>query len=217
MPLGIIRKKTAAAQKTTGWKAILSMSGAYGLCQNLLGADDFYRRIIHDHIRPFPGMRILDLGCGPARILKFMPRDIYYAGLDPSPEYIKAARSRYGYRADFFRLSVEEFNPADLAGFDLVLGLGVLHHLDDAGARIFFSAASGAAHEKGRCLTADPCLLPGQNPLARLLMRLDRGGCIRSLESYSVLAAGVFSRVRQIILQDGLRLPYTHLLMECRK
>jgi cyclopropane fatty-acyl-phospholipid synthase-like methyltransferase len=43
--------------------------------------------IVRDLIHPFPGMRILDLGCGPAQILSFLPDDVTYVGYDMSAEY----------------------------------------------------------------------------------------------------------------------------------
>lgn len=162
-------------------------------------------------------MRILDLGCGPATILAYLPAEIDYVGVDLSRKYIDAARSVYGKRARFYCLRVEDMNSAGLTGFDLVMGLGVLHHLDEYQARQFFIAARKALKEKGRCLLADPCLVPGQHPVARFLIRIDRGQNVRSARGYAVLAESAFCCLSQEISHDKLRIPYTHHIMQCWK
>ena len=101
--------------------------------------------------------------------------------------------------------------------FDLVLGTGVLHHLDDIQARGFFSLAERMLRTGGRCLTLEPCLVKGQHYVARMLIRLDRGRNVRTAQEYAALASASFSDVSQTLRHDLLRVPYTHLIMECRK
>lgn len=204
-------------QRTSGWRSVLSLPGIYGFCQNLLGSSRSRREMIENHIRPKAGMRILDLGCGPARILDGLPEEVEYVGVDLSREYIDAAREKFGDRGAFFCLSVDALDDKAFEGFDLVMGLGVLHHLDDGQARSFFAVAAKALNENGRCLTVDPCRVPGQHPVARLLIRMDRGRNVRTAEQYALLAGSVFSRVAQEIRHDRLRVPYTHHIMECRR
>jgi SAM-dependent methyltransferase len=184
---------------------------------NLLGGSRPGRELVEQYIRPEKGMRILDLGCGPAAILEYLPENAYYVGVDLSHDYIDAARKRYGKRGTFHCMAVESLHGAGLAGFDLVMGLGVLHHLDDEQARSFFAVAVAALNESGRCLTVDPCRVPGQHPVARLLIRMDRGRNVRSPYEYAVLAGSAFSGVVQNINHNWLRVPYTHHIMECRR
>jgi SAM-dependent methyltransferase len=210
-------RNISMSQKTTGWRSILSMPRIYSLCQNLLGGTRAQEEFIEKYIRPEPDMRILDLGCGPADILELLPQNIHYAGVDFSPEYIQAAKVKYGSLGEFYCRPVEELLDSGMTGFDLVMGLGVIHHLDDKQATSFFGTAARALNEKGRCLTVDPCLVPGQHPIARILIRMDRGQNVRSADEYSSLARIFFSQVSQNVRHDRLRLPYTHHIMECRK
>lgn len=39
-----------------------------------------------------PGSRILDIGCGTASVLKFLPRTVYYTGLNQSEFAIEKAK-----------------------------------------------------------------------------------------------------------------------------
>lgn len=196
---------------------MLSLPRVYSTCMNMLGGQRAESELIFRYIRPAQGMRILDLGCGPAAILKLLPEKVVYVGIDISQAYVDAARKRYGDRAVFHCMPVESVSSANLAAFDLVIGLGVLHHLDDAQAEDFFSLAAQVLHDKGRCLTLDPCLVKGQHYVARMLIRLDRGRNVRTAQDYAALANASFSNVSQTVRHDLLRVPYTHLIMECRK
>ena len=207
------------AQKISGWRSVLSFPGIYRLSQNILGCSSSRYEFVKIYIRPKPSMRILDIGCGPASILKYLPEDINYVGVDLSSEYIQAAKERYGHRGQFYCLAVESIPEKFLGQFDLVMGLSVLHHLDDDQARSFFSMAAKAItqNDKGRCLTVDPCFVAGQHPIARILIRMDRGQNVRTAAEYSTLAKTAFSHVTHAIRHDRLRVPYTHHIMECRQ
>jgi cyclopropane fatty-acyl-phospholipid synthase-like methyltransferase len=210
---GLLKRMT---QRTSGWRLPLSFPGIYGFCQNLLGGPQPWRKLVETYIRPENGLHILDLGCGPAAILEYLPESVDYVGVDVSREYIDAARKKYGKRSTFHCMSIESLSNADLRGFDLVMGLGVLHHLGDKEAHNFFAAAAGALNMNGRCLTVEPCLVRGQHPIARLLIRMDRGQNVRASHEYAALAMSFFPNVIQHISHDWLRVPYTHHMMECR-
>lgn len=203
------------AQVTTGIRAMLSHPLVYNTFQSLMGADKLRVRNVQNHVRPFPGMRILDLGCGTAEILKALPTDITYVGYDISPEYIAAARKRFGDRGTFHCGLLEQAEVAALEPFDLVLGTGVLHHLDDDAARQFMSVASAALKPGGRIYTVDPCYAPGQNPIARFLISRDRGQHVRDVEGYRVLARGLPAEVTGMLVHRAW-VPYTRWHMECR-
>ena len=150
------------AQVTTGIRAMLSHPPVYNALQRLMGADELRALNVRNHVRPFPGMRILDLGCGTAEYLNALPADITYVGYDMSPEYIAAARTRFGDRGTFHCGLLEQAEVSTLEPFDLVLGTGVLHHLDDDAARRFMSIASAALKPGGRIYTVDPCFAPAR-------------------------------------------------------
>ncbi|MEJ0009459.1 MAG: class I SAM-dependent methyltransferase [Alphaproteobacteria bacterium] len=124
--------------------------------------------VVAEHIRPASGMRILDLGCGTADILAFLPDDVSYNGYDISPDYIARARSRFAGRGDFAARMPTPEEARTLAPFDVVMGIGVLHHMDDEAAADFFALARSVLKPGGRVVTLDPCYAPGQHPLAPL-------------------------------------------------
>lgn len=179
-----------------------------------MGARGGRARVVREYVRPFPGMRILDLGCGPAEILDSMPDDIGYVGYDMSPEYIASAQRKFGNRGVFHCRLLETAEVAELEPFDLVMGIGVLHHLDDATARKFMTIARAAMKPGGRIFTLDPCYASGQNPIARFIISRDRGQHVRDAEGYWRLPAALGLSVSGRVTHQAW-IPYTHWNMEC--
>jgi cyclopropane fatty-acyl-phospholipid synthase-like methyltransferase len=202
------------AQVTSGVRAVLSHPVVYEAFQRFMGAKRGREWIVRDLIRPFPGMRILDLGCGPAEILDSLPEDVAYTGYDMSAEYIAAAKAKFGARGTFHCRLLEQAEVATLDPFDLVMGIGVLHHLDDSTARQFMTLAKTGLKPGGRVLTLDACYTPKQNPIARFLISKDRGQHVRNEAGYRALAEGIFTGIAGAVTHR-VWIPYTHWSMEC--
>ncbi|HEX7218318.1 MAG TPA: class I SAM-dependent methyltransferase [Burkholderiales bacterium] len=194
-------------------KSLLERPRVYSLFRRLVGRDSARAVYAREHLRLAAGQRVLDLGCGPGDILEFLPA-VEYIGYDISPAYVERARRRFGQRATFHEGAVSEaLSPG--SGFDVVIAHGVLHHLDDAAARTLFRVARRALKPGGRLVTFDGCFAHGQSALARLFLRLDRGRYVRTREAYEALARGEFGEVKSFLRHDLIRIPYTHLIMEC--
>ncbi len=133
-----------------------------------------YARFVDDYLRPEAGQRILDIGCGPAAILEYLP-DVEYVGVDISPKYIDFARRRYGNRGQFHCRRVCETSLNEWGTFDLVIAHGIVHHLDDNEASHLFQLAITALNHPGRLVTLDGCFVEGQSRVARQLLVWDRG------------------------------------------
>ena len=172
------------------------------------------RTFVADFIRPREGDRVLDIGCGTGVMLKYLPR-VEYVGFDMSPQYIAACRARYGSRGTFFCERVTRDVLRGHQPFDIVLAVGILHHLDDAEATDLFALAHSALRPNGRLLTLDGCYAEGQSAAARFLLRHDRGTHVRTEPACRALAQAVFPHVATHILHDMFRVPYTVLIMEC--
>lgn len=198
------------------FRNILAHAGVYEAFQRLVGAERERRLYVERYVRPQEGDRVLDVGCGPADILDALP-SVTYVGFDMSRDYIQSARRKYGARGEFEVGTVNEAMIGKHNGFDLVLANGVLHHLPDKDATALFTLAKAALKPGGRLVTFDGCYVESQSSIARFLLKKDRGEHVRDKESYLSLAAGVFSDVIASVTDDLLRVPYTHLIMECRR
>jgi SAM-dependent methyltransferase len=195
--------------------AILSLPAGYRLFRWMVGGDSAWKIYLADYVKPAGGDKILDIGCGPADVLNYLPT-VNYTGLDISPEYICSAKKRFGSRG---RFCCGDLGLAAIEGeqgtFDLVLATGVIHHLDDAQAARLFDMARLALRPTGRLVTYDGCYVPQQSRIARWMLASDRGKFVRTREDYLRLALTRFSKVEPHLRHDLLRVPYTHLIMRC--
>lgn len=161
-----------------------------------------------------PGQRVLDIGCGPADILAWLPANVEYHGFDAEERYIAAARRRYGNRGIFRVRAVSPHSVDDLGRFDVVICIGVLHHLSDAEVEMVFRSALKVLRRGGRIVTCDGAYVKGQGLAARVLLALDRGRHVRFANEYLTLARRHFPNAAVKILHDLLAIPYTHCILE---
>ncbi|HEV7271688.1 class I SAM-dependent methyltransferase [Pseudoxanthomonas sp.] len=204
------------AQKTDGIHAILSLPAIYDFVQTALGASKSRRKLVRDHIRPEPGDVLLDIGCGTGELLPFLPASIKYHGFDLSQSYIEAARRRYAGRGIFDCMDIAEYIPTPGSPpADIVLAIGVLHHLDDDLAIKLLRTARDQLRLGGRFVSLDGTLVRGQSRIARKLVLQDRGKNIRTPEAYASLARNVFGNVQPRVRTDMIYVPYTHCILEC--
>ena len=201
-------------ESTGGLRSFLSKPAAYDFLQNLLGASKGRQHIADTLIRAKPGDRVLDMGCGTADILEFLP-DVDYFGFDSSIEYIEAARSRYGNRGTFIHGIVGEAEVPDGKAFDIALAIGVLHHLQDKDAQSLFKTAREHLSPGGRLVTIDGCYEKGQFPLKTLILKMDRGNYVRYADHYVRLAQTSFAEPKVTMARRALPVPYTHIYLDC--
>lgn len=203
------------AQITHGLRTILSNPHVYSALQTLMGAHHGRKAFVSDFVKPIAGMSVLDMGCGPADILSYLPM-VDYWGFDISEEYINLAAKKYGTRGHFQAQLLVIDDLASLPKFDLVLASGVLHHLDDDVAVPYLRLAHAALKPGGRLVTIDPCWVPGQHPLAKFLIAQDRGQNVRTEAGYKNLVTMVFETVK-VTIRHKAWIPYTHCFTECTR
>lgn len=201
------------AEVTSGLRGILNHPLVYRCMQWLVGAERL-RRHLAGLIEPTPGLRVLDIGCGPADLLAWLP-GVDYVGFDSSSDYIAAARARFGARGRFFQEELRPDTRLDLGQFDRIVAVGLLHHLDDQAALRLFELAAQRLSPGGRLVTVDCCWRKGQHPLARWLIARDRGQNVRSLDGYQKLARSQFPLVEASYRHNLLHIPYSHTLLTC--
>src|SRR5215469_6383517 len=148
-------------ERTSGWRAVLSSPWVFELVQHAVGARSWLQRFVRDTIRPLPGERMLDIGCGPAAIVRYLP-PLVYVGVDRSEAYIRAAQERFGEYGRFFCDDISALRQHEFERFDIATAIGVLHHIDDNEAIELFRNVDALLTSGGRFFTADPCYFAGQ-------------------------------------------------------
>ena len=201
------------AERTTGLMRPLRRPALYSWVQNLLGARAVREHVVREQLRPVPGERILDLGCGPGDLVELLP-EVEYLGVDRNPDYIRAASARAHPGAEFRCADVRTVElPA--AGFDAVIAVGLMHHLADRDAALVFALAAAALTDGGRLVTVDPAAAADQPVVARYLVARDRGLNVRPPRELARLAEQSFAGVEVECRRGLARVPYTHAVLRC--
>lgn len=204
-------------QITTGIRSILSKPWAYDALQGALGVTNARRVVCTDFVCAQDGDVLVDVGCGTAEILRFLPNNISYFGFDLSPEYISSAERRFGARGTFHCRDITELPENEIPPCDIAISFGVLHHLSDDGARVLIDSLYDRLRKGGKLITVDPVFEPGQARLARELILRDRGQNVRTCDGYLSLASDRFSTRSITPRHDLLRVPYTYAVMVCAR
>lgn len=203
------------AQTTKGLRAVLSVPLVYETFQRAVGSPRVRRHLVENYVATKPGMRVLDIGCGPGGLVDYLPDDIDYTGTDLSESYIESARQRYGARGRFFAGRVEDLDAERLGEFDVVIAKSLLHHIDEDEALHLFSVAAGVLAPGGRLVTLDAAYTDDMSRASRFVVSRDRGQSILTPEGYEKLARRAFADVVVSVHHDLLRMPYTHVFMSC--
>lgn len=205
------------SQVTTGIRGVLSHPFIYDIVQNVAGARKFSKIYVAEYVRPRDLERVLDIGCGTADILAYLPETVTYTGFDASPDYINAARTRFGKRGDFQCREVNELTLDEPGAFDIVLANGLMHHLDDREVGALCRVGAKALKPGGRMITHDPCYCDRQSRMAQYLIAHDRGQNVRIGEDYLALLRPFFSHVELSVRHDMVYVPYTHAIITATK
>jgi SAM-dependent methyltransferase len=180
-----------------------------------LGADKAITWYVNEVLQPTRDMKMLDVGCGPANVLSYLP-PLDYTGLDLNEKHIAYARQRYGNRGRFFVGNAAADLKQEGKQFDLINVSALLHHITDDKAISLFASLTRLLKPDGRIVTIDNVWLPRQRLAVRLMNHLDSGTNIRTPEGYLGLLGGTGLDVRTLILNDLLRIPYDHIIMIAR-
>ena len=190
---------------------ILEISGVYARLMNFLLGGSTYTTLVNEYIQPTTDCTVLDVGCGPAAILDFLP-NVKYIGLDHNPKYIATASYKYGTKGAFICAGVDQLNDHGLETFDRIIILGVMHHLDDQQLTQLMASLKNRLNSDGVLITFDVAYEDKQNLIAKFLAKNDRGKFVRTKEQYLEFVSLAFSVEQADLHHDLLRVPYTHLI-----
>lgn len=196
--------------------SILNSPTIYTLFAKLSGSDQGLTRFVKDYIKPDKKNKLLDIGCGPANIINYLP-DIDYTGFDISESYIKSAREKYGNKGKFFCTAISPDIINEEKVYDIAIASGVIHHLTDDKTKDLFGLAYKVLKHGGKLITLDGCYVEKQSAIKKFILSQDRGKYVRTEKAYKELANTYFQSVNVFIIEDLLNLPYTHIIMECIK
>lgn len=180
--------------------------------QRVIGADRLRHRCIAE-ARVQPGEVVLDVGCGPAYYLDRLPQPITYHGFDTDAGYLAWARNQWGPWATFHDGTFDAESAALLPDVDVVLLLGLLHHLDDAATVEVLERAASVLKPGGRVISVDTCFAPNQGRISRWISEHDRGEHVREPHQFLKLAHEAFDAIEGQVVDDLTRVPGAYWFM----
>lgn len=203
-------------EKNNFFYKILSVPAVYHFSQFIMSATSYRKKIIKQFVREKKNLNILDIGCGPAEVLKNFNKINYY-GFDTNINYINYAKKKFkNKKPKFFCRRFIEHDSEMLPKMDYILLFGIIHHLNDLQINKLLTLCKKVMKKKGKLVIVEPVLLKKQNPIAKLLIRLDRGSNVKTKESYIKLFKKKFKSVyTKITIQSFI--PYTWFLVICKK
>lgn len=193
-------------------KKLLDSPIFYQLFQEAGGFFGARVKAISEFIEIKPGMRILDIGCGPGYILRYLPKDIDFIGFDIDQSYIDHANAKFGQQGRFYCRLFDEHAAQEFAPVDIVMMNGVLHHIPDADLVKTLANVHAVLRPNGLLFTLDGCYREDQSRFRRWMLDNDRGEFVRDEAGYRNLLAKTFGAVNLHIRENYSRVPYTFVV-----
>jgi len=179
-----------------------------------MSATSFRGKVIKKIINK-KNVKVLDIGCGPAEILEYLPK-IKYFGYDINNDYISYAKKRFGDKGQFYckKFTVNELKK--IPKFDYVLLFGLLHHLEEIEIKKLLINIRKALKKNGKLITLDNVFIENQNLIAKFLIKMDRGQNVRTKKEYIRILCKSFKKIKSQIIHQTF-IPYTWFITICNK
>jgi len=194
-------------------KDLLGHVPLYVGLQKAVGADTLRYRCL-DAAQITPGNVVVDVGCGPAYYFERLPQPLTYHGFDTDDTYVEWAREKWGPSGATFHVGIFDGDAASkLPPPDVILLLGLLHHLSDQESSDLLELCAEILAPGGRVVSVDTAFIPNQGRLSRWMSKNDRGEFVRYPEQFEGLAAPYFGSTSSEIVSGTGRIPGAYVLM----
>lgn len=196
--------KTARQPLLSPLWVLFERPSIYRLNQQITGrmVAQALKRLLKQHLALTGGEVVLDIGCGVGDYVSCFP-DQRYIGIDINSDYIEQARQAYGHSAnvEFLCQDVNHLDNTTLEA-DCAYCAAVSHHLTND--EILNLVHNILKLVKGKFVIVDFCL-PSvwRNPLAYVLVKLDRGRYGRTRDHLVELLRASSARVTSVTSDFG--------------
>ncbi len=202
----------------SGIRKILEKPIIYQSFQSLVGADKLYNHFIKNVLCPKHGESILDIGCGPGKILEYIPDGVNYTGIDLNSRYIDKAKEKYNHKGEFICGKLDSgFNFENKNKYDKIFAFALVHHLDDDVLGDIYRQIPSLLVEKGSFYTVDPTYTNKQSTIAKWIISKDRGQNVKSPIGYESMLTNYFTSVETTVLENFINIPYSHCIIKANK
>ena len=151
----------------------------YDFLSVLSGNINSFRKTIRANLSCEKNIKVLDWGCGTGIFSTLFNHDGYH-GIDVDEKRIRYAKKKYPeYNFEYVR----DFNDHSYELYDMILFVGVLHHMNDRIIKENISMIIKHLKLNGKIIAIEPTLT-GLKYRDKFICYLDRGAFIRSSFDY---------------------------------
>ena len=171
------------------------------------------RKYIENNIISVSGVEsVLDFGCGVGYHAEYF-EFAEYLGIEPLESCVAKANQLFAKKGTTFKVgdhnTLKNINDES---FDLIIAIGVLHHIEDEIVDLFIGEAKRLLKPGGRLTTFDPVIHSDQTFPSKWVVSQDRGRYVRRPEEYSEFFKTHFDENISSKVHSGLlRIPYDHI------
>jgi ubiquinone/menaquinone biosynthesis C-methylase UbiE len=169
-------------------------------------------------LKPYGVKKVLDFGCGIGYHSKeFIGSE--YLGIEPLSDCVNKANRMFKNSGNNFIVGDHDsLKSIKDSSYDLIIALGVLHHINDSIFDEFIKESHRILKAGGRLTTFDPVYHKDQSKISKWVVSRDRGTWIRTTEGYSERIQKIYNQEpSKKIYTNLLRIPYDHIALEVLK
>lgn len=190
----------------------------YEIFQSVVDRRETQEIIRNEILKPDQITNVLDFGCGIGYHSELF-KSAHYLGIEPLEACIAVANRRYASSRVEFELG-DHLSMKALPdnSFDLVIAIGVLHHIDNEIFGEFIQEAFRILTPGARFTSFDPVFHSEQSKISEWVVKQDRGGWVRTEADYMGVIGRTFQGVVETkIYSNLLRIPYDHIAIHAFK
>ena len=161
-----------------------------------------YKKIIKNLINNLKiDARVLDLGCGTGEFSVYF-QDFNYTGIDIEQNYINYAKKNYDGNFELMDASHMLFENNSL---DLIVVLGVFHHINNKKCLQIFDEMNRVLKENGKIFIMEDVDVDSRlDMLGNIIRKFDKGNYIRKKNEYFKLLKQKFKIKNNYRIKSGL-------------
>ena len=176
-------------------------------------------RIVHNEIlKPRGVEKVLDFGCGIGyHSTEFSNSE--YLRIEPIQGCVDKANQMFKTSKNSFILGDHTaLKSIPNSSFDLIIAMGVLHHLNNSILDEFVRESYRILKSGGRLTTFDPAYHKNQSLISKWVVSRDRGKWVRNVDDYLNPMRKMYRQEPTIkIYTNLLKIPYDHIAIEVKK
>ena len=189
----------------------------FNLYQLIIGSTNWHKRyaknFIIPHIKDIPAPTILDFGCGTGNIIKQLPQNIEYTGIDYSKNYIDYDCKKFPKHTFICQSATEDINLNKT--FNLIISEALISNFDDENVYLILKNILKHSNKDTKIVISEMNYKIGNSKIENYLLSHERGSHTRGKDEYIKLLSKYFKINNVAEIDNPYRIPYKKAVFEC--